>query len=140
MAQFQSYNKRMVCQEPGITNVTTGGLTIGYEFYCLYPSYRGTFLSCIEDLRVYIDGQEVPQENMYFHVNGKQCLLSQFKDLYLEYWFVLDQARILVLCEGGLSAGSHEVKMTMKHRIPYTGYGGNCLVLDGENTKTLEVR
>ncbi len=82
----------------------------------------------------------MPENTVYFNVNGKQCLLSQFKDLYLEYWFILDKARYFILKEGGLPQGEHEVTIKMKHRIPYTGYSGSYLVLDGSDTKVLQVK
>ena len=140
MAQFQAYNKLLISAAEGICNVKAGDMTIGYEFYGQYPSYRGTFLSWIEGLEIYVDGERVPDNTVYFHVNGKQCLLSQLKDLYLEYWFILDKARYMIIKEGGMSAGEHEVTIKMKHRIPYTGYFGNYLVLDGSDTKVLQVK
>lgn len=140
MAQFQAYNKLLVSAAEGIVNVRSGNMVLGYEFYSQYPSYRGTFLSCIEEMHVTVDGEQVPDDQIYFYINGKQCLLSQFKDLYLEYWFVLDKAKLLVLKEGGLAPGAHEVKVTMRHKIPYTGYFGNYLVLDSADTKTMTLK
>lgn len=140
MAQFQSYNKILVSAAEGITNYKVGNVTLGYELYCQYPSYRGTYLSCIEEMHVYVDGEQVPDKNIYFHINGKQCLLSQFKDLYLEYWFILDKAKLLILKKDGLEPGAHEVKITMRHKIPYTGYFGNYLVLNSADTKTLMLK
>lgn len=136
MAQFQSYNKLLVCPDD-MQNVWAGDAVLGYEVFCRYPSYRGTFLSCIEGFELIVDGQAVPNDKIYFHLNGKQFLLSQFKDLYMEYWFILDKARLLVLREGGIAPGAHEVTIRMRHRIPYTGYFGQYLVLDGADTKTL---
>lgn len=137
MAQFQAYNKLLVSAAEGIVNYKAGNDVLGYEFYCQYPSYRGTFLSCIEEMQIFVDGERVPDDSVYFNLNGKQCLLSQFKDLYLEYWFILDKAKLLVLKDGGLAEGPHEVTVKMRHKIPYTGYFGNYLVLDGSDTKTL---
>lgn len=137
MAQFQSYNKLLISRQEEIQNVTAGNLVLGYEFCCQYPSYRGTFLSCIENMEVIVDGEPVPGETIYFQLNKKQCLLSQLKDLYLEYWFILDKAKLLVLKEGGLPAGEHEVTVRMRHRIPYTGYFGSYMVLNGEDKKIL---
>lgn len=139
MAAFQSYNKLLVSAGEHIRNYTVGGATLGYELYCQYPSYRGTFLSCVESMALYVDGERVPDDRIYFHLNGKQCLLSQMKDLYLEYWFILDKARLLVLQDGGLPAGEHKITIEMRHRIPYTGYFGSYLVLEGSDTKTLTV-
>jgi len=138
MAQFQSYNALLVSGDD-MRLLRAGDAILGYELFCGYPSYRGTFLSCIESFALYVDGARVPDETIYFHLNGKQFLLSQLKDLYMEYWFVLDKARLTVLREGGLPAGRHEVTIRMRHRIPYTGYFGTYLVLDGADTKTLNL-
>ena len=139
MAQFQAYNVILVSADEGIKNVQAGDMTIGYEFYGQYPSYRGTFLSCIENLEIYLDGERVPDDTVYFHINGKQALLSQLKDLYLEYWYVLDKARYFVLKEGGLEGDEHEITIKMRHRIPYTGYHGDYLILDSVDTKVLKM-
>ena len=140
MAQFQSYNKLLVSQKEQIVNFKMGDYTYGYVVHSQYPSYRGSYLSCIQEFRVYVDGEEVPQKDIYLHLNGKQFLLEELKDLYKEYWFTLDKAALLIRREGGLPMGSsHTVKMTMKHLIPYTGYDGNYLVLDGHDEKQLEV-
>lgn len=140
MAQFQAYNKLIISAADHITNYKAGDAVLGYEIYCQYPSYRGTFLSCIENFEVYVDGVHVPDSTIYFHINGKQCLLSQLKDLFLEYWFILNKAKLLVLKDGGISSGSHEVTINIRHRIPYTGYFGEYLVLDSSDTKVLTVK
>lgn len=140
MAQFQAYNKLLVSKAENIQNYKVGDYIMGFVFHSQYPSYRGTFLSCIDSLKVYLDGKEIPQENIYFNINGKQFLLNQFKDLYKEYWFILDKAKILILQENGLPQGtSHKIKVTMHHKIPYTGYSGSYLWLDGEDEKELIV-
>lgn len=139
MAQFQFYNKLLVSADEGITNRKIGNDVLGYDFYCQYPSYRGTFLSCIEGIWITVDGESVPEESVYFHLNGRQFLLSQLKDLYQEYWFILDKARVFVLKKGGLSSGKHEIRVVMRHRIPYTGYFGNYLVLDSDDAKAMLV-
>jgi len=140
MAQFQAYNKLIISAAENIRNRVAGHAKLGYEIYCRYPSYRGTYLSCIENFELFVDGKRVPDNTIYFHINGKQCLISQLKELYLEYWFILDKAKLLVIKDGGLEEGNHEVTIKIKHRIPYTGYFGSYLVLDGSDTKVLQVK
>lgn len=141
MAQFQAYNKLLISQAEEIMNYRAGGCILGYLFCSQYPSYRGTFLSCIEDMKVYVDGEQIPEDRIYFQLKGKQFLISQFRELYKEYWFILDKAKILVRKDGGLEMGSsHKIRVEMKHRIPYTGYFGNYLSLDGSDEKTLAVK
>lgn len=141
MAQFQAYNDLLISRTEGIQNYRVGGCTLGYFIHCQYPSYRGTYLSCIENLQVFVDDEEIPEDRIYFNLKGKQFLLSQIRDLYQEYWFILDKAKVLILKNGGLKEGSrHKVEIRMDHRIPYTGYFGSYLVLHGDNRKELEVK
>ena len=136
---FQAYNKILICKDD-ITNVVVEGITIGYEFKIKYPSYRGAFLSCIEDLKFKIDDEEIDKADVYFYVNGKQFLLSELSECFKEYWFVRDKATIRVMKDGGIAAGEHKVNVYMKHRVPYTGYFGEYLVLDSDMTDTLTAR
>lgn len=133
---FQAYNKILICDDQ-IENLTVNSQIIAYEFKIKYPSYRGVYLSCIEDMRFKVDGQAVDAKNVYLLLNGKQFLLNELKDLYKEYWFILDKATVRIMQDGGISAGQHSVNVFMRHKVPYTGYFGQYLVLDSDETKTL---
>jgi len=133
---FQAYNKIFICNDE-IKNVDVEGITIGYEFQIKYPSYRGTFLSCIKDLKFTMDGEEIPNDEIYFFLNNKQFLVDELKECFKEYWFIRDKATIRVMKASGINRGEHKVNAYMKHRIPYTGYFGQYLVLDSDVTETL---
>ncbi|RCX09867.1 hypothetical protein DFR58_1336 [Anaerobacterium chartisolvens] len=120
-----------------IINKRAGDVCYGYAIQIRYPSYRGTFVSCIEKLELQVDGKSIPESDMRFVLNGKEFLVSQLGELSKEHWFVLDTANIVVLRDNGLTEGNHEISVRMVHRIPYTGYFGQYLVLDSVNTKTL---
>lgn len=132
---FQAYNKILICKDD-MKNTSVKGVVTGYEFYVKYPSYRGAFLSCIEELRFKIDGVEVPKADITFHLNGKDFLIDELKECFKEYWFVRDKATIRVRKSGGICAGEHELNVYMKHRVPYTGYFGQYLVLESNVTET----
>lgn len=133
---FQAYNKILICKD-NIKNVVVGDVTIGYEFKIKYPSYRGAFLSCIEELNFEMDSQEINREDIYFFLNGKQFLIDELPECYKEYWFVRDKATIRVMKDGGIKSGEHKLNVFMKHRVPYTGYFGEYLVLDSDVTENL---
>ena len=133
---FQAYNKIFICKE-NIQNVKVEGTVIGYEFKIKYPSYRGTFLSCIEELRFKMDGEEIAKDDIYFCLNDKQFLLDELPECFKEYWFVREKATVRVMKAGGIESGEHELNAFMKHRIPYTGYFGQYLVLDSDVTDRL---
>lgn len=134
---FFAYNNILICKDP-VVQVEANGQAIGYEFRIKYPSYRGAYLSCIEGLSFEVDGRAVPQHEVFFQLNGKQFLLDELKDQYKEYWFIRDKATVRVLRDGGLPAGPHDVRVIMRHRVPYTGYFGQYLVLDSDETATLQ--
>ena len=121
-----------------ISNRFAGDTCYGYAIPLRYPSYRGTFLSCIEALDAEVDGYAVSQCDMRFELNGKQFLLSELGELFKEHWFVLDTAHVVVMTGNALPAGKHTVKMRLKHHIPYTGYFGQYLVLDSVCERSLE--
>jgi len=133
---FQAYNKILICKD-NIKNVVIDDAVIGYEFKIKYPSYRGVFLSCIEELSFKMDGEKIDKQDIYFFLNGKQFLLDELSECFKEYWFVLDKATVRVMKDGGISGGTHELNVFMKHRVPYTGYFGEYLVLDSDMTDTL---
>lgn len=133
---FQAYNKILICKDD-IENVVVEGVTVGYEFKIKYPSYRGVFLSCIEDLRFKLDGEEIDKKDIYFYLNGKQFLLDELPECFKEYWFVREKATVRVMKSGGIAPGEHSLNVFMKHRVPYTGYFGQYLVLDSDMTDTL---
>ncbi len=136
---FQAYNKILICKDD-IENVVVEGVTIGYEFKIKYPSYRGVFLSCIEDLRFKMDGEDIDRKDIYFYLNGKQFLLDELPECFKEYWFVREKATVRVMKSGGIAPGEHSLNVFMKHRVPYTGYFGQYLVLDSDMTDTLTAK
>ena len=113
---FQSYNNILICDDP-IRNVDVEGVKVGYEFNIKYPSYRGAYLSCIEDLKFQIDGETVNPSKVYFLLNGKQFLLAEIPECYKEYWFVRDKATVRVIQSGGIAPGEHEVNV---YTVSYT--------------------
>ncbi len=133
---FQAYNKILICKDP-IKNKTVGDATIGYEFNIKYPSYRGVYLSCIEDMFFEMDGERIPKEAVVFTLNGKDFLLDEISECYKEYWYVRTKATIRVMKDGGIAPGEHQLRVYMKHRVPYTGYFGQYLTLDSDMTDTL---
>ena len=135
--QFQAFNK-ILLEEQKIDLWKEEEVILGCQFRIRYPSYRGTFLSCIEKLEFRIDETPVPEENVIFCLNGREYLIHELKDQYKAYWFVLDYATIKILCDKVPSPGRHQITVHMVHRIPYTGYDGECLSLPSTVTKELE--
>lgn len=136
MALDFQYDELML-EKSSVRNAAAGGVVYGYEFPIRYPSYRGTFLSCIESFRVFLDGEEIPTADLRFTLNGKQFLVSELPELCHEYWYVLTDAAVTVLRMGGLPAGAKELRVEIVHRVPYTGYFGEYLTLQSVGTLTI---
>lgn len=136
---FQAYNHMLIVDEP-IINIKAGDAVVGYQFKLQYPSYRGTFLSCIEELTFWMDGESIDKKDIVFLLNGKQFLIDELAECFKEYWFILDYATVRVMKSGGLAAGEHEVGCYIKHKIPYTGYFGEYLVMDADEKRRLTVQ
>jgi len=111
----------ILCDD-GFRNFSTRGAVRGYKVKIRVPSYRGIYLSCIEDLALSVDNQKVNPDTITFCVNGKRFLLSQLPDLYAEYWFTLDKAELEVYKPGGLKPGKHDLEFKLTTRTPYANY------------------
>ena len=134
MALFKSYDKYIIV-DGSMKKYMVCGSQEGLVFSIRYPSYRGTFLSCIEELNFFIDEQEVNQENITLMLHGKQFTINQLDDCYKEYWETLECMQVLFL--GNYTRNDYSIKVHMKHRIPYTGYNGKCLVMTSECEKQI---
>lgn len=129
MALDFQYDELML-EDSRLSNAAVDGVVYGYSFDMAYPSYRGTFLSCIEALEAELDGERVPAADMRFTLGGRQFLVSELPELAHEYWYVLDRATVTVLRDGGLPEGEHSLRVKLTHRVPYTGYFGQYLTLE----------
>ncbi len=135
---FEKFNPIMIC-DGEIRNIQAAGIVVGYEFEMQYPSYRGTFLSCIEKFEISLDGEPVASENIGFYLNGKEFLVEELPELFREYWFTMDHAVIRVYGDGLEPGSEHKISTYMRHRIPYTGYFGNYMIEDSTYDKVLKV-
>jgi hypothetical protein len=133
---FQAYFKHTITDQ-GFQNTTANGRATGYQFEIRFPGYRGSHLSCITKLDLKLDGVAVDPADVLFCLNGKEFLLAQLPELFVEYWFILDNATLKVAKAGGLAPGAHEVEVDFGYRVPYTGYYGNYIVAEGSHRRTL---
>lgn len=74
--QFQAFNKILI-EDQMIRPFIAGGVKLGYEFSIRYPSYRGTYLSCIEKLEIAVDGKQIDPKNVVFALNGIEYTVSR---------------------------------------------------------------
>ena len=102
-------------------NTVEGGKITGYEMQTHITYYRGIPLSMVNDIQVKTDGCQEPRESI-------RCSVDQG-----EYWFTLDEMEtvvghkweygepmlVRVFKEDGLSAGAHQVELTVIVRTAY---------------------
>jgi hypothetical protein len=112
----------------------------GYEVAVRFDWYRALPLSCFE-FRLFVDGDEVPADRTRVHVNDRDYALDELPELYDEFWFVLDAARLRVTTAEPLRAGEHDVAIDLRVRIPYLfdEETGDVLTLDNQPRATLAI-
>lgn len=134
--QFQAFNKILIGDQR-LERFDVDGVYLGWKFRIRYPSYRGTYLSCIEKMDIYLDDEKIDPARITFALNGIEYTMDELKDQYKAYWFVLDYAEIRVLQDAEPQEGPHKVTVDMYHRIPYAGYDGGYLGLPSTVSKEL---
>lgn len=123
-----------------LRNFGYNGTICGYEFEVTSNDYRGTYLSCVEDISFTIDGKSIPKEKVVFFLNNKRFLLKHLKELYAEFWFTIDYATIRIYQDNGLSSGEHTISYHLVTRIPYSGYFGSYRNGDTTVSKTFTLQ
>lgn len=117
-------------------NTVENDAVTGYELQTYITYYRGIPLSMVNDIRVTTDGVQEARENILCSVDGG------------EYWFTLDEMETVVSHKwefgepmtvkvkkpGGLSSGTHQVKLTVIVRTAYIP-----VPLEGNKERTVEI-
>lgn len=101
-------------------NVVEDGKVIGYEMQTHITYYRGIPLSMINFVKVAVDGEEVPEEDIRFTPDNIDWFtLKEMETVSAIKWEYGAPATVRVLKEGGLSKGTHQVKLTVCTRTAY---------------------
>lgn len=110
----------------------------GYRLSVRLNWYRSLPISCIEDLKVSLDGKPVAPEAVRLDVNGKELTLAEAAEAVETYWFVQDGLGVHVLGAGQVKAGeTHQVAIEYGMRAPYIAIGpGRFLVNINAQTAT----
>lgn len=135
---FQAFAVYMLCDDD-MHYYGVDDIRLGYEMKLTFPTYRGTFLCNVTDLKVYVDGRLVDRANYRIAVNHKWYMMEEVPSAYKEYWFTGDKATLRILDETPPEKGKHEVRVVMTYKVPYTGYFGKYMVNTRECRKTLNL-
>lgn len=122
-----------IIKKKSVQSLYINGAKNGFEFDVQLAYYRGHFLSDIDLLEVYVDGEKMPAEAVTFELNGKEMPVYKLPYAVTEFWSQVVPARIRVIKKGGLSAGEHELELKLMLRVPYMqiGPGHQFMPLDG---------
>jgi hypothetical protein len=96
----------------------------GFELQVRFKWYRSLPLSCVEDLRLSLDGRPVDPASLRFGINGHTYRLEELVGLVEEEWFIIDPAHVIVEQPGLVNSGeAHQVDVAFGMRIPYIAIG-----------------
>lgn len=130
------YTER-VLPEDGFYSVLLNGTKVGFNIDLNLNYYRGLALSCVEKLEIRIDGEEIPNHLLLLKINGKMIPANRIPDMYEEYWGIKKTAHLIIF-NGGLPEGEHDVEVIMHVRNPYMQFGpGMYGGIDSSCRKTL---
>lgn len=109
----------------------------GYEVQVRLPWYRSIPLSCIEQVRIALDGVWAEPEATSFGVNGATYRLADLAALPDESWFIIDPATVHVSSPGHLTTGEpHTVEVELAFRIPYIQVGPGTFLVRADRLST----
>ncbi|MCI2049587.1 MAG: DUF6379 domain-containing protein [Lachnospiraceae bacterium] len=100
-------------------NRTIGDCCTGYEFQIDNLSYRGIWISTIEDITLTVDGAEVPKSHMMFFCNGIGYSVADMVTHTENFWGCMDPGILRVYRVGGLPAGDHEFRIRILKRADF---------------------
>jgi sugar phosphate isomerase/epimerase len=108
-----------IIQTRGFTNVVEDGRVTGFSVLLRMPNYRGAWGSLLDGAEVTVDGQAFPREATRWTLGGRTYTLAELQASSGVHWDLDQPATITVSLEGGLSAGVHDVAVTVLLRSPY---------------------
>lgn len=115
-------------------NRVIDGCCTSYEFQIDNLSYRGVWISTIEDIALRVDGVDIPKSHMMFFCNGIGYSIPDMVTHTENFWNCLDTATLRVYQVGGLPSGDHQFELTIKKRMDFGhSYGDG---LEGYDTAT----
>ena len=95
----------------------------GFAFDVRLNWYRSLPLSSVDVLKVSIDGEQVPAGQILFEINDHQYPLDALANLFEEFWFVQDFARLHVRSKGINPGETHTIEAEISLRFPYMMIG-----------------
>ncbi len=109
-----------VFKENTFKNVEEDGRVIGYQMETNITYYRGIPMSMIEYVKVAVDGEEAPVEDIRISIDEIDWFTLKEAETVTTYkWEYGEPLYVRVLKDGGVSKGAHKVKLTVATRTAY---------------------
>lgn len=109
-----------VFKENTCVNVEEDGKVIGFEMQTNITYYRGIPMSMIEYIKVAVDGEDEPAEDIRISLEKEDWFTLKEAETVTDYkWEYGEPLYVRVLKDGGLSKGTHKVKLTVATRTAY---------------------
>ncbi|MEH7548075.1 MULTISPECIES: C-glycoside deglycosidase beta subunit domain-containing protein [Bacillaceae] len=116
-------------------NIEETSKTTGFELKTNITYYRGIPLSMVNDIRVEVDGEKVPRENILCSVDEVDWFtLDEMETVTTYKWEYGEPLTVRVCKDGGLSKGTHEVALDVIVRTAYIP-----VPLAGRKVRTVEI-
>jgi len=108
-----------VLREGTLKNVYINGKSSGLQFDVRLSYYRGIFLSCIDELCVKVDGEQIPDDAVTFILRGEEYGMADLENLSNVFWPIAEPATVRVFKDGGYESGEHRIDLRLMFRSPY---------------------
>jgi hypothetical protein len=115
------HGRDLLCETPA--RLRQDGVRRELSFRLRLPSYRSLPLSCIESLRVVVDGQALATDQATLVLDGVPFRLPELGSLPDVWWFILDEAVVRLPAPASLSPGLHELDVSLARVEPYITAG-----------------
>ena len=113
-------NAKYMIDPSGVKQYVCDNTIKGYEFGVKIPYYMGVPLSQIDLYKVYMDGTEVdPEDIRLIMKTGEEFKMSEILTVGTYFWEYGESLRTVVLKEGGLPKGEHELKVEVRIAVFY---------------------
>lgn len=104
--------------EDSCRNYIANGIVIGFELQTYITYYRAIPLSMVNDIRVKVDGIEIPRQSIRCTDGIDTFTLDEMTTAINNKWEYGEPLTIRCLGEG-LSSGEHDVELTVIVRTAY---------------------
>ena len=93
-------------------------------------SYRSLPLSCIREIRLAVDGAEIRAGRITFVLDGHRYRLDELGGRTDLWWYVLDEAELLVALDVPMQTGMHTLDGSLTTLVPFATGGRTTMTED----------